>query len=77
MVSSYVYREYAWGFHTIFGTIETGREVSGEEAALTANPVQTTGISGVKWGCCKGAVDAGIPLQYSAFPHGRALSSAG
>ena len=32
---------------------------------------------GVKKGSCWTAVDAGFPLQYSNFPHGRALSSAG
>jgi len=43
----------------------------------TANPAQTTGFFGVKWEFLQGAVDAGFPLQYSDFPHRRALSSAG
>ena len=49
----------------------------GWETGQTANPVQTTTIFGVKERYCRGTVDAGFPLQYSDFPHGRALSSAG
>ena len=47
------------------------------KSARTANPAQTTAFFGVKRRFRRGAVDAGFPLQYSDFPHRRALSSAG
>jgi hypothetical protein len=48
-----------------------------QESARTANPVQTSAIFGAWKGFFVGVVDAGFPLQYDDFPHGRALSSAG
>ncbi len=47
------------------------------KAEQAANPVQTTGIFGMKKGPSASPVDAGNPFRYDDFPSARALSSAG